>query len=448
MRQSDGFRKVQGVAPGPRAQVLQEKIRLYQTPAVARNIPCILESGIGAKVTDVDGNEYLDFVSNYEATGIGHNHPRVVNAVRIQVEKLLQGYAGFGTEPYALLGERLAAQLPPSLDMMMFMNSGSEAVETALKLARFHTRRPLFLSFEWSFHGRTFATLHLSGTNLARRRGIEPVLPGVIHAPYPYRYRPSIGPDDDRCADACLTYIEKTIFSRLAPPDEFAAVVVEPILAQGGVIVPPDSWLPRLKELCSKHGILLIADEVATGMGRTGKILASEHWGVLPDIIALAGGLSPLPLSVTVSTREIIGQWPPGSHGTTFGGNPVACAGALATLDVLTEENLLEEVRKKGTYLMQRLSDLADEHPMIGEVRGKGLLVGIELVRDKVTKEPAVEESARVAFKECFNRGLLVVKAGLSTIKLCPPLMVSHDQIDQAVDTLEEALAAVVDEVH
>ncbi len=416
---------------------------MYQSPTVARNLPFICKSGLGAVVQDVDGNAYLDFVSNYESTNIGHNHPHVVEAVVHQARELLQAYCGFGSEPYAGLGERLARELPEPLKMAMFMNSGSEAMETALKLARSYTKRPLFLAFEWSFHGRTFATTHLSGTNPARRRDIEPLLPGVIHVPFPYTYRPTIGPSTDGSAKRCLEYIRETVFNRLAPPDEFAAIVVEPIPTQGGVLVPPDDWLPGLRELSRQHGILLLCDEVATGMGRTGRMLACEHWGVVPDIVVLAGGLSPLPLSATISTPTIMGSWPVGSHGTTFGGNPVACAGALAIIDVLHEENVLEETRRKGEYLLAKLLALKETHPIIGDVRGKGLLVGVELVLDRETREPARSESAAVAFEECFKRGLLVVRAGVSTIKFCPPLTIRDEQLDQAVDIFADALRAV-----
>jgi 4-aminobutyrate aminotransferase len=322
-----------------------------------------------------------------------------------------------------------------------FSNSGTEAIEAAIKLARYHTRRYGIIGFLGGFHGRTLGSLSVTSSKAIQRRGFGPPSPGVFHAPFPNPYRRPAGQSEDECAAAALDYLEDQILVHLVSPDEVAAVLVEPIQGEGGYVIPPVSFFQRLRALTKKHGILLITDEVQSGMGRTGKMFGIEHFGVEPDITAIAKGIaSGLPLGITVARAEIM-TWPPGAHANTFGGNPLACAAALATIKLL-KGSLMTNAGCVGDHLLQGLRGLQEKHPLIGDVRGKGLMIGIELVRDRTTKERATTERDRLV-DECFKRGLLVLGAGRNTLRLSPPLVLTRAQADTAVGIIDESLGVV-----
>jgi 4-aminobutyrate aminotransferase len=322
-----------------------------------------------------------------------------------------------------------------------FANSGTEANEAALKLARYYTKRQAVVAFFGSFHGRTMGSLSLTASKVTQRKGFGPLVPGTFHAPYADCYRCPVGLRPDSCAAECLNVIEQQLFVQLVSPDEVAALMVEPIQGEGGYLVPPDVFIQRLREMTSRYGILMIVDEVQSGMGRTGKMFAIEYTGVEPDIVTIAKGIaSGLPLGVTTARAEIM-SWPPGSHASTFGGNPVACAASLATIELL-RKGLMKNAADVGAHLMAGVKGLMAKHPLVGDVRGRGLMIGIELVRDRQTKERATTERDRLV-RECFNRGLLVLGAGRNAIRLSPALVLTTDQADTAVSILDEALAAV-----
>jgi 4-aminobutyrate aminotransferase len=322
-----------------------------------------------------------------------------------------------------------------------FGNSGTEAVEACIKLSRYATGRQNIIAFLGAFHGRSMGSLALTASKAVQRRGFGPLLPGVYHAPYPDRYRPPLGATAASCAAACIDYIEQQLFTHLVSPDEVAAIVVEPIQGEGGYVVAPDEFLQGLRELTKRHGILLVADEVQSGMGRSGKMFAIEYAGVEPDVMAIAKGIaSGLPLGVAVARAGLM-AWPPGAHASTFGGNPVSCAAALATIKLL-KEHLVANARDVGTHLMTGLKALQDAHPLIGDVRGRGLMIGVELVRDRQTKERASEERDAVV-RAAFDRGLLVLGAGKNAIRFSPPLVLTSEQADAAVRILDEALTEV-----
>jgi 4-aminobutyrate aminotransferase len=418
------------------------------SPSYTRFYPLVIDHGSGCVVEDVDGNRFLDFTAGIAVCATGHCHPRVVAAVQAQSERLLHMCgADFYYEPLADLAEKLAALAPgPAHKRVFFTNSGAEAIEAAFKLARFATRRTQMIAFYGGFHGRTFGAMSLTGSKAVQRAGFAPLVPGVHHVPFPDCFRCKgrpYGPDGfghtcEKCSAEAFEALE-TLLRRTVPADEVAAVIVEPIQGEGGYLVPPLSFHRRLKELCARHGILYIADEVQSGMGRTGRMFASEHFGVVPDILCLAKGIaSGLPLGAIIA-REDLMTWGPGSHANTFGGNPLACVAALETIDLL-EEGLTAAAAELGPHLMSRLRDVAARQPLIGDVRGMGLMVGVELVRDRLTKERATHEREAV-LQAAFRRGLVLLGCGESTIRFCPGLVVKREQIDTAVQIFEEALA-------
>jgi 4-aminobutyrate aminotransferase len=373
----------------------------------------------------------------------GHSHPAVVNAIIEQAKTFLHmSGTDFYYEPQVRLAEEMNAIAPwKGAKRSFFSNSGTEAMEAAVKLARYHTKRYGIIAFLGSFHGRTLGSLSLTSSKSIQRRGFGPPLSGVYHAPFPNPYRRAEGQSEEAVADAALDYIEENILVHLVSPDEVAGVVVEPIQGEGGYVVPPKSFFERLRALTSKHGILLIVDEVQSGMGRTGRMFAIEHFGVEPDIVTIAKGIaSGMPLGVTTARADIM-TWPPGAHASTFGGNPVSCAAAMATIGLL-KESLVTNAAVVGEHLLGRLRELQDKHPLVGDVRGKGLMIGIELVRDRKTKERASAERDRLV-EECFKRGLLVLGAGRNTLRLCPPLVLTKDEADVVVRIIDESLAAV-----
>ncbi|HUG90482.1 MAG TPA: acetyl ornithine aminotransferase family protein [Planctomycetaceae bacterium] len=424
--------------PGPRAQALIQTDRRYTSPSYTRVYPLVAERGEGAVIEDVDGNRFLDFTAGIAVCATGHCHPRVVSAIRRQAGRLIHmSGTDFYYAPQAELARTLAELAPGAGEnRVFFTNSGTESIEAAFKLARAHTGRKRVLAFLGSFHGRTMGALSLTASKVIQKRGFGPLVPGVVHVEYPNPYRP-LGCPPEQVVDLCLERIE-TLFRTELPPDEVAAIFVEPIQGEGGYVVPPADFHPRLKALAAQHGILYVADEVQTGMGRTGRMFALEHWGVEPDILCLAKGIaSGLPLGAIVARADVM-DWKPGAHASTFGGNPLSCVAALETIALL-EDELMENAARVGEFLRARLRDLQPRHALIGEVRGRGLMVGVELVRDRQTKAPAADECQRV-IQACFRRGLLLLTSGVSTIRFCPPLVISEAQAETAVRILDEAL--------
>jgi len=426
--------------PGPRAKAIIDRDATVVSPSYTRCYPLVMERGRGSMVEDVDGNVFLDCAAGIAVNSTGHSHPAVVKAITDQAQKFLHmSGTDFYYEPQVRLAEQLASIVPIKNGARTFFgNSGTEAIEACIKLAKYSTKRQNIIAFLGGFHGRTMGAVSLTASKAVQRRGFGPLMPGVYHAFYPDRYRCPLGSSPETVSDACIDYIEHQLFTQLVSPDEVAAIVVEPIQGEGGYVVAPEAFLQQLRELTTKYGILLVVDEVQSGMGRSGKMFATEYSGIEPDVMAIAKGIaSGLPLGVAVAKKDVM-AWPPGAHASTFGGNPVSCAAAVATIDLLTG-GLVENARVVGEHLMNRLRALADKHPLIGEVRGRGLMIGVELVRDRKTKERAVTERDRVV-DACFRRGLLVLGAGKNAIRFSPPLVLTKDQADVAANILDEAL--------
>ncbi|MEK6629279.1 MAG: acetyl ornithine aminotransferase family protein [Acidobacteriota bacterium] len=429
--------------PGPKARAIIERDSKHVSPSYTRSYPFVMARGEGAVVEDVDGNRFLDCAAGIAVTSTGHSHPEVVKAITDQAQKFLHmSGTDFYYEPQVRLAEELDAMVPIDGDVRSFFgNSGAEAVEAAIKLARHSTRRQNFIAFLGAFHGRTMGSVSLTASKAIQRRGFGPVMPGVHHAPYADCYRCPLKLKPDSCEAECLDYIENKILVHLVSPDEVAAIIVEPIQGEGGYLVPPAQFLQRLSALTKQHGMLLVADEVQCGMGRTGRMFACEHFGLRPDVITLAKGIaSGMPLGITAARAEVM-AWPPGAHASTFGGNPVSCAAALATIKLL-RESLVANAETVGAYLKEGLQDLATRHRIIGDVRGKGLMIGVELVRNRETKERAVTERDAVV-DACFRRGLLLLGAGLNTLRFSPPLILTTDQADIALRIVDGALTEV-----
>lgn len=429
--------------PGPNARAIIERDRRVVSPSYTRDYPFVMARGEGAVVEDVDGNRFLDCSAGIAVTATGHSHPDVVRAITEQARKFLHmSGTDFYYDVQVTLAEELAAIAPMTAPVKSFFgNSGAEAVEASVKLARQRTGRQHLIAFLGAFHGRTMGALSLTASKARQRQGFSPLMPGVFHAPYAYCYRCPVQRTPEHCAAECLDYIDDELFLHLVSPDEVAAVVVEPIQGEGGYVVPPPQFLQRLRDLTSRHGILLVADEVQCGMGRTGKMFAIEHDGVEPDIVAMAKGIaSGMPLGVT-SARADIMTWPPGSQGSTFGGNPVSCAAASATIRLLREQ-LIDNASSVGGVLKAGLVELKEKHALIGDVRGKGLMLGVELVRDRQTKERATTERDRV-IDAAFRRGLLLLGAGANSVRFSPPLVLTKDQAATVVRVFDEALSEV-----
>src|SRR5271156_6154288 len=426
--------------PGPRATALIERDSRVLSPSYTRSHPLVAARGEGAMIEDVDGNRFLDFNAGIAVASTGHCHPKVVEAIEEQSKRLIHmSGTDFYYENMVQLAEKLAAIAPGGgAHRVYFGNSGTEATEAAMKLARYHTGRDKFIAFAGSFHGRTMGALSLTGSRVVQRQGFGQLVPGVYHAQFPDPYRRPEGMSADDHAVSCVRFIEDELFRTILPAEEVAAIVVEPIQGEGGYLVPPPAFLQELRRLADRHGILLIFDEVQCGMGRTGKMWAAEHFGVAPDIFTTAKGIaSGLPLSAMIARSEIM-NWPPGAHASTFGGNPVAIAAALATIELL-EGELIANAASIGGHILHRLRNWPKRFRNVGDVRGLGLMIGFELVLDRETKERAPELRDQIQ-SLAFERGLLVLGAGRSTIRLCPPLVITRDQADFAVDTLEECL--------
>lgn len=430
------------ILPGPNAKALIERDEAVLSPSYTRGYPLVIDRGENAIVWDVDGNRFVDFTTGIAVTSTGHAHPDVVKAVQDQAARFLHmSGTDFYYGPQVDLAERLASVAPfDGKARVFFSNSGAEAVEAAAKLARYATKRPQFLAFLHGFHGRTMGALAFTGSKYIQRRGFFPMMPGVTHIPYPDAYHPVL--DETGVADqgeAVLRYIEDEIFKTIVPADEVAAILVEPIQGEGGYIVPPASFLPGLRELCDKHGILLILDEVQSGIGRTGKWWAAEHFNVQPDIVTTAKGIaSGMPLGGIIARAEIMEHWVPGAHASTFGGNPVSCAAGVATFDLL-QNGLIDNAATMGDTMIEQLKGIMERHPSIGDVRGRGLMVGVEFVKDRGTRErfPALRD--RVV-DYAFEDSLLLLGCGVNTMRLIPPLSVEKDTIDEALLIFERAI--------
>jgi 4-aminobutyrate aminotransferase len=428
--------------PGPKARELLARDALVVSPSYPRDYPFVMSHGKGAEVWDVDGNRFLDFVAGIAVCSTGHSHPAVVQAVKDAADKFLHISSDYWHEGQVRLAERMA-ELAPMKEpaMSFFCQSGTESVEGALKLARYTTGRGRFIGFLGGFHGRTMGSLSFTSSKYTQQKGFFPSMPGVTHVPYPNNYRPLLAGADQ--GKAVLRYIEDVLFTSNVPPSEVAGILIEPIQGEGGYVVPPDGFLQGLRELCNRHGILLIFDEVQSGIGRTGKMFAAEHWGVEPDIITLAKGLgSGLPIGMVVAKRSIMQKWTRGAHGNTYGGNPLCCAAALATLD-LVEREYRANAAKVGDYFMRKLRDFAERHAVVGEVRGKGLMIGMELVKDRAGKEPA-RKLCDALVTRAYHNGLILLACGQSTLRFMPPLMINERDVDEAMTLLERSLTEVL----
>ena len=428
--------------PGPKAQAILARDAAHISPSYPRDRPFVIARGKGCEVWDVDGNRFLDFAAGIAVCSTGHGHPDVVRAIQVQAEKFLHISSDYHHEKWVELSEALDRIAPFAEDSTVFLaNSGAEAVEAAIKLARYHTKRPRFVGFYGGFHGRTMGALAFTSSKITQRKGFFPTMPGVTHVPYPDPYRPRLtfDPATSDIGEAVVDYLEEVVFVHDAPPEEIAAILVEPIQGEGGYVVPPASFFPRLRELCDRHGILLVLDEVQSGMGRTGQWWAIEHWGIEPDIVTSAKGIaSGVPLGAMIAKKSVA-TWGPGTHGNTYGGNPLACAAALATIGVI-EGGALDNAAAVGAYTLEELLKLAERHPAIGEVRGKGLMIGVELVSDRDSKQraPALRDDV---VQLAFEHGLLVLGCGRNTLRLTPPLVVTRAEVDEALAIFDAVLA-------
>lgn len=429
--------------PGPKAKAIIERDGKVVSSSYTRSYPFVMARGTGAVVEDVDGNVFLDCAAGIAVNSTGYSHPLVVAAIVDQAQKFLHmSGTDFYYEPQVALGEAFNEIAPFSgQKRSFFSNSGTEAIEAAIKLARYSTKRYGMIAFLGSFHGRTLGSLALTSSRAIQRQGFGPMQAGTFHTPYATCYRCPVGLKPESCHAECLDFLEQQILVHLISPDEVAGVVVESIQGEGGYVVPAPQFHERLRALTKKHGILLIADEVQSGMGRTGKMFGIEHFGIEPDMVTVAKGVaSGLPLGVTTARAEVM-DWPPGSHASTFGGNPVSCAAALATIRLL-KDSLMKNAAEVGAFMMDRLKEVQQKHAIVGDLRGRGLMIGIELVKDRVTKERAIVERDKVV-EACFARGLLVLGAGKNAIRLSPPLVLTKAQATTAVEIIDQALSTV-----
>ncbi len=435
--------RIKMALPGPKAQEVIAYDKKYISPSLFREYPLVAERGYGAIVEDPDGNTFLDFAAGIAVCSTGHCHPHVVQAIQKQAAELIH-IAGtdFYHRHMPQLAERLVATMPkPHQYKVFFGNSGTEAVEGAIKLARYATRRDKLIAFYGCFHGRTLGSLSLTASKNTQRKYFGTLLGGVEHIPYPYAYRCALGHTKDTCGGEIIEQLEQQIFKRLFAPEEVAAIVVEPIQGEGGFIPAPAFFLQELQRICNQYGIMLILDEVQSGVGRTGKMWAYDHAGITPDIVLTAKGLgSGMPISAFIA-KESVMQWKPGSHGTTYGGNPVCIASAMATLDLI-EGGLMANARKMGEYIFNKINDWPSRFKIVGDVRGKGLMIGVEIVRDQRTKEKAADLRNRVVVG-AFHRGLLTLESGENSIRVSPPLIIDEEQADCAIHILEESIREV-----
>jgi 4-aminobutyrate aminotransferase len=429
--------------PGPKAKQLIERDHRVVSPSYTRDYPLVAKTGRGALVEDVDGNTFLDFAAGIAVVATGHCHPQVVSAIQKQAADLIHmSSTDFYYPGMVELAEQLAA-IAPGKDpkRVYFGNSGAEAVEAAMKLARYRTGRDKFIAFYGSFHGRTMGSLSLTASKAVQRTKFGSLLAGVFHAPYPNTYRGAYGVRPEHAAADVLAWLETELFKRLVDPEEIAGIFIEPIQGEGGYLPAPAEFLQGLEHLCRQHGILLIADEVQSGMGRTGKWWACDYAGIEPDMICVAKGIaSGMPLSALITKADVM-DWEPGAHASTFGGNPVSVAAALATLRLL-DRSLIANSAAMGERIFKQTAGWYERHKIVGDIRGKGLMIGVELVRDRKTKEKAPEFRNRI-LHAAFEKGLLLLGAGENSLRLCPPLVIDAEQADFAVSTLDACITEV-----
>ena len=426
--------------PGPKAKQLVERDRAVVSPSYTRDYPLVAKTGRGAMIEDVDGNTFLDLAAGIAVCATGHCHPEVVAAIQKQASELIHMS---GTDFYypnlVELAEKLASITPgKGPKRVYFGNSGAEAIEAAIKLVKYHTKRDKLIAFHGAFHGRTMGALSLTASRSIQRKGFGTLLSGVFHMPFPDTYRGTYGIRPEFASADCLSYLENELFRRRVDPEEVAGIFIEPIQGEGGYLPAPADFLQGLQRICHKYGIMFVADEVQSGMGRTGKWWASDHAGIEPDIICTAKGIaSGMPLSAIIARADVM-NWVPGAHASTFGGNPVCIAASIATLGLL-ERQYMANAARMGDYIMKRTADWPEKHKIVGEVRGKGLMIGIEFVRDQKTKEKATDLRNKLV-QMAFHKGVLVLGSGDTTLRLCPPLLIDEAQTDFALNTLEACI--------
>ncbi|MCW4013344.1 MAG: acetyl ornithine aminotransferase family protein [Candidatus Bathyarchaeota archaeon] len=438
------YPKIKVTPPGPKAKKIVERDAAVISPSFGRAYPLVVESAEGNIVKDVDGNEFIDMNAGLAVCSVGHGHPKLKKAIKDQVDKFIHySYTDFFYDDYVDLGEELSKIMPIEGDKKIFYgNSGAEAIEAAMKVSRWHSKRQGYLAYIGSFHGRTMGAVSLTASKPYQRRRFSPLIPGVEHIFYPYCYRCPFNLECPSCGFACVDYIDDHLFHKYVPPEEVSMLLAEPIQGEGGYVVPPMGYFKRLKKLLDEYGILFAVDEVQSGVGRTGKWFAIEHFGVKPDIVTTAKGIAAgLPLGVMASKAEIQ-DWTPGSHASTFGGNPVSCAAAMAVLDIIKTDKLLENATEQGGYIKKRLEEMMETHRMIGDVRGIGLMVGVEIVKDKDSKEVAPKATEEIMM-ECFRNGLAIVNCGVNVIRWMPPLTITRDLVEPSLEIFEKALSKV-----
>ncbi len=432
--------EIKTTLPGPRAREFMERDARVVTPSYTRPYPFVAEEGRGAVVKDADGNYFLDFAAGIAVVATGHCHPKVVEAIRTQADRLIHmSGADFYNETMVEAAEKLVAHLQGGEDKRVFFgNSGAEAIECAIKLAKYHTGKKRFIAFFGAFHGRTTGAVSLTASKAAQKNRFFPLMDGVTHVPYANCYRCAFGRSYGACSFECLSHIEETVLKTIAPPEEVAAIFVECLQGEGGYVVPPPEFILGLRKICDKYGILLVDDEIQAGVGRTGKFLAIDHYGVKPDIVCLAKGIaSGLPLSACIASADIM-DWAPGSHASTFGGNPVACAASIATLKLL-DDGLVKNAEEQGAFLLAKLKAMMENYEVIGEVRGRGLMIGVEFVKDRASREPYPDFRNRLV-GDCFKRGLLTLGCGANTLRICPPLVITREQACAFLSIFEASL--------
>ncbi len=437
------FAKVGSKLPGPKAAEVVKKTSQYISPSIARFYPLVVDSAHGALVRDVDGNQFIDFNSGIAVLSTGSTHPKVVEAIGRQTKKFVHfSYTDFYYENLVELSERLVSMMPGKFSKMVYYgNSGAEAVEAAMKLSRNYTRRPIFLAHSGAFHGRTMGALSLTASRPIQREGAFPLVPETVHFPYPYCYRCPWKQTFPECDYYCVDYFKEQYLEKFVPADQVAAYFFEPIQGEGGYIVPPPEYFHKM-EFMRKEGILMVSDEIQAGVGRTGKFLGIEYFGITPDLVTMAKGIaSGLPLSALVAKAEIMESWKPGQHASTFGANPVAVEAALATLEVMKTERLMENAKRMGGIAIKRLNEMKEKYEIVGDVRGMGLFVGAEIVKDKKSKARG-EQEARQIMDYCFRHGLLLITAGRNTLRVIPPLVITEDELNEGMDIMEEGIAA------
>jgi 4-aminobutyrate aminotransferase len=438
------FARVAGKLPGPKAAVVVKRTAKYISPSFARFYPLVVESAHGSLVRDLDGNQFIDFAAGIAVLSTGSTHPKVVQAIKSQAEKFIHfSYTDFYYDNLVELSEKLLAVVPGDFHKMVYYgNSGAEAIEAAMKLTRNYTKRPIWLAHSGAFHGRTMGALSLTASKPMQRKDAFPLVPDVVHFPFPYCYRCPWKQTFPECDYYCVDYFREQYLEKFVPVDDVAAYFFEPIQGEGGYVPAPPEYFTKM-EFLRKSGVLFVSDEIQTGVGRTGKFLGIEHYGLVPDVVTLAKGIaSGLPLSATIAKAEVMESWKPGQHASTFGANPVAVEASIATLDVIKSEHLMQNAKRIGEEAKKRLLEMKDGYEIIGDVRGMGLFIGVEIVKDKRSKVRG-EDEAKQIMEYCFHHGLLVIIAGRNTLRVIPPLNVSEEEMSEGLDILEEGIATV-----